>query len=181
MNFDTTHDAISLYVAKWLTKTCNFKISVANIRCKGFYEQPDVFAINSYGRSVVIEVKVSRSDFLNDKNKKFRKMDIGMGDYRIYCCMPGVVKDLNEIPEGWGLIEISGKNTPRFKILKGKKPSSSMNYRPNQRTKYFEKDIELEQRLLVSILNRSIMDGSNLQRYSDGTVYKELYLNEEIK
>lgn len=73
-------------------------------------ELPDVIAFDSR-TSTVIECKVSRSDFLKDKNKPFRiNANQGMGDYRFYCAPKGLIKQ-EELPRGWGLIEIlpSGK------------------------------------------------------------------------
>lgn len=56
--------------------------------------------------STLIECKVSRGDFLADKNKSFRiDPTKGMGDYRYYCCPKGMIgKD--ELPKGWGLLYI---------------------------------------------------------------------------
>ncbi|CAB4152186.1 hypothetical protein UFOVP585_59 [uncultured Caudovirales phage] len=73
-------------------------------------ELPDVIAFTAR-ESTVIECKVSRSDFLRDKNKPFRiNTNQGMGDYRFYCAPQGLIK-AEELPYGWGLIEIlpSGK------------------------------------------------------------------------
>jgi len=68
-------------------------------------ELPDVIAFTTRD-STVIECKVSRSDFLKDKNKPFRiNANQGMGDYRFYCAPKGLIKQ-EELPRGWGLIEI---------------------------------------------------------------------------
>ena len=49
-------------------------------------EIPDVIGFDK-DRSTVIEVKVSRADFLKDMKKSFRKNpNSGMGDTRYYCC-----------------------------------------------------------------------------------------------
>lgn len=54
--------------------------------------------------SELIEVKVSRGDFLSDKKKSFRdRPHEGMGDLRYYFCPKGLIKP-EEVPEGWGLI-----------------------------------------------------------------------------
>lgn len=76
-------------------------------------EQPDVIAWRS-NASLVIEVKVSRSDFLAEKKKPFRKNPkLGMGDWRFYLSPPGVIQQ-NDLPEGWGLLHIldNGKIEP---------------------------------------------------------------------
>jgi len=73
-------------------------------------ELADVIGFQSR-HSVIIECKVSRSDFLADMKKSFRAApDKGMGDYRYYCCPKGLIKP-EELPIGWGLLYIypSGK------------------------------------------------------------------------
>jgi hypothetical protein len=60
-------------------------------------------------RSVVIECKVSRSDFLADADKPFRmKPDEGLGCERFYMAPSGVIR-LEEVPADWGLLEYSRK------------------------------------------------------------------------
>lgn len=72
-------------------------------------ETPDVFGWN-YWASVLIEVKVSRSDFMADKKKPFRqKPEQGIGEFRYYFCPEGMIKT-EELPEHWGLLyEKEGK------------------------------------------------------------------------
>lgn len=70
-----------------------------------------------YGNSVVVEAKASRSDFLADKAKPHRKGGWGMGLRRYYMAPRGIVFP-DEIPEGWGYLELRGKGTGRVhKIL----------------------------------------------------------------
>lgn len=74
-------------------------------------ELPDVFGWN-YWTSVLIEVKVSHSDFLADFKKEFRKNpEKGLGEHRYYCCPKGVITP-EELPKKWGLLyEENGKIT----------------------------------------------------------------------
>ena len=56
--------------------------------------------------TIVIEVKVSRSDFLADKKKAFRvNPEEGMGNFRYYLCPEGLIRE-SDLPERWGLIEV---------------------------------------------------------------------------
>lgn len=72
------------------------------------HEIPDIIGFAS-GSSTIIEVKISRSDFLKDKKKSFRYIpQLGMGNYRFYACPDGLIKE-SEIPENWGLIYINKK------------------------------------------------------------------------
>lgn len=77
-------------------------------------EHPDVIGFAGWGHSVLIEVKTSRSDFLCDKNKSFRKSpELGMGKHRYYICPKGLIKK-EELPTGWGLIYVDENNKPRL-------------------------------------------------------------------
>lgn len=58
--------------------------------------------------SILVEAKVSRQDFREDLKKHFRYSASGMGDWRFYLVPQGLVT-VNELPEGWGLLELSGR------------------------------------------------------------------------
>lgn len=79
-------------------------------------ENCDIWATNGY-ESVVVEVKVSRTDFLRDKKKPH--MQPGMehlltGNYRYYLTPEGVVGE-GDLPEGYGLLVWDGKKISRVK------------------------------------------------------------------
>lgn len=67
-----------------------------------------------YGRSVLIECKVSRSDFLVDAKKPHRIIGTGPGEERYYMTPKGMLST-EEIPEGWGLLEVEGKTVAKVK------------------------------------------------------------------
>src|SRR5437899_3045749 len=68
-------------------------------------EIPDAIGWKGLNRSVVIECKATRSDFLADASKSFRlKPEEGLGRERFYMAPSGVI-GLEELPEGWGLLE----------------------------------------------------------------------------
>lgn len=74
----------------------------------GTGELPDAIGFRN-GVSVIIEVKVSRSDFLADKKKHFRvKAESGMGDWRFFLCPPNLIKP-EDLPDGWGLLYAHNK------------------------------------------------------------------------
>lgn len=67
-------------------------------------EEPDVLGWYDIWTHLV-EVKATRSDFLADKKKPFRTpAKLGMGDYRWYFTIDGVVKPEDQLPPGWGLV-----------------------------------------------------------------------------
>lgn len=72
-----------------------------------------------YGRagSVIVEAKISRSDFLADANKSHRiHPGKGMGSYRYYLAPAGIIK-VDELPAKWGLIEVNHRG--HLKVLAG--------------------------------------------------------------
>lgn len=71
-------------------------------------ECPDAFGFGA-GTTQLIEVKVSRSDFLSDKNKYWRKNpEYGIGKFRSYLCPEGLIKE-TDLPKYWGLLWINNK------------------------------------------------------------------------
>ncbi|AFE86388.1 hypothetical protein FDH27_gp061 [Vibrio phage SSP002] len=101
---DSEHSQLCLLAKKWILKN-GFGVAIDD-RMKAACdtgEQPDAMGWNA-SVSIVIEVKTSRSDFLADKNKKFRANPrLGMGDWRFYLCPKGLISK-DEVPEGWGLL-----------------------------------------------------------------------------
>lgn len=80
--------------------------------CTWDTESPDVWALGAWN-TVIVEVKVSRSDFLADRKKRWRSDDAEKacrqaGNLRWYLCPEGVIKP-DELPEKWGLLYWDGK------------------------------------------------------------------------
>ena len=66
-------------------------------------ETPDIFGVDGY-KSVLIEVKMSKTDFKNDARKKFRKEgNKALGQQRYYLC-PEELLNPDEMPKNWGLL-----------------------------------------------------------------------------
>lgn len=68
-------------------------------------ESPDVFGIGADGLTYLIECKVSRADFLSDRNKPHRSADLHLGTYRWFCAPSGIIQP-HELPGGWGLVQV---------------------------------------------------------------------------
>lgn len=110
-----THKELTERAVKWLKRhSNNTKIpncstiasEIASNTTSG--EIPDVLGW-CYWTSVLIETKVSRSDFLRDFKKPFRQFaDIGMGEFRYYICPKDLIK-VEEVPEDWGLLYCNEK------------------------------------------------------------------------
>lgn len=73
-------------------------------------EVPDAIGWKNMCRSVVVECKISRTDFLADANKPFRTApDEGLGCERFYLAPPRMISP-SELPRYWGLLEYAGRN-----------------------------------------------------------------------
>ena len=98
------HDQLCMKAAKFL-KNNGFAVSFDDRfeAATGSGEIPDAMGFRN-GVSCLVEVKVSRSDFLKDKSKRFRiNPELGMGDWRFYLCPPDLIR-VEELPAGWGLL-----------------------------------------------------------------------------
>jgi len=72
-------------------------------------EVPDVIGWKASCRSVLVECKVSRSDFLADAQKPFRLApEEGLGSKRLYMAPAGIIAQ-HELPRHWGLLECHGR------------------------------------------------------------------------
>ncbi len=72
-------------------------------------EVPDAIGWKGFCRSVLVECKVSRADFLADTEKPFRhKPEEGLGSERFYLAPPGLIAQ-KELPRHWGLLECTRK------------------------------------------------------------------------
>jgi len=73
-------------------------------------EMPDAIGWKRACHSVLIECKISRADFLADREKPFRqKSQLGMGCERFYLGQAGLLRP-QELPHGWGLLEIRNRS-----------------------------------------------------------------------
>ena len=78
-------------------------------------EMPDAIGWKKACHSVLVESKVSRGDFLADRDKPFRqKPELGVGCERYYLAPRGLIR-IEELPAGWGLLEVSGRDIARMK------------------------------------------------------------------
>jgi hypothetical protein len=129
-----THEKLVKKARAWLLREHGLVISeMASIG-----EQADAIGFSKY--STLIECKTSRADFLADLKKYFRRSpEAGMGDARYYFTPPGLIRR-EELPAGWGLLELHGERI--YKVAEAKS---------------VPKDHRAEMGLLVSALRR--LDG----------------------
>ena len=110
----TEHDRLVQRAERWLLKTKGCAFALTDRMGTINQEQPDAIGwMNLDMRSLLVEVKVSRSDFLADKGKKFRRYPtLGMGDWRYYLCPPGVMAP-DELRDGGRARVPGGRRAPR--------------------------------------------------------------------
>lgn len=104
-----THKQLVEIAYRWVLKNGSVGIAFKELKSLS-NEIPDVIGFGGW-HSILIECKVSRSDFLSDKKKPHRAK--GMGDWRFYCCPKGLIK-VSELPEKWGLIYVDEKRKARI-------------------------------------------------------------------
>lgn len=120
------HRALCVLAVEWL-KRAHSKggpgCSIAMHEVSGHVSTEIVDAIGFRSRrpgghgSTVVEVKVTRSDFLADRQKRHRACpDDGMGAFRYYMAPEGVIA-LSDLPAKWGLLEVD-KNL-RIRVRRG--------------------------------------------------------------
>lgn len=106
-----THHQLVHAASRWLRghERCPIVLTEFTSAVK---EIPDAIGWRRGGRiSILIECKVSRSDFLRDKEKPHRKFGkIALGQERLYMAPMGLIS-VDELPRGWGLLEVSENGT----------------------------------------------------------------------
>jgi len=103
-------------------------------------EMPDAIGWKRACRSVLVECKVSRADFLADRAKPFRqKPETAVGCERFYFAPAGLIR-ADELPNGWGLLEAHNR---RIEIV-----------RPSKKNLRTEEGFRCEMNLLLASLRR---------------------------
>ncbi len=103
-------------------------------------EMPDAIGWKRACHSVLVECKVSRADFLAEREKPFRqKPELGVGCERFYLVPAGLIRP-DELLPGWGLLELQNR---KIKTLR----HSARNHRTSTGFSY-------EMNLLLASLRR---------------------------
>lgn len=103
-----THEKLVSFAVAWLRRYRCGVILSEQVCVSG--EVPDAIGWKKACHSVLVECKVSRADFLADREKPFRqKCESGVGCERYYLAPRGLI-GVEELPRGWGLIEVSGRD-----------------------------------------------------------------------
>ena len=111
--FPVTHAKLILLAVAWLRRyRCGVVLSEQ--ACVSG-EMPDAIGWKKACHSVLVECKVSRADFLVDREKPFRqKPENGVGCERFYLVPKGLIR-VEELRPGWGLLELCGREIEKLK------------------------------------------------------------------
>lgn len=96
-----THSALCERAARWL-KSKQGCVFACHELVAATGEIPDAIGFKAWA-SYLVEVKMSRADFLRNGKKRHQQQERGMGNFRWFLCPPGIIKP-EELPERWGLI-----------------------------------------------------------------------------
>jgi len=111
-----THAQLVERARKWLEKVHGNKFAcgvvLKEFSCR-VSEIPDVIGFSA-DRSILIECKVSRADFLRDKHKPHRHYIKKLGTLRYYLTLPNVACP-EDIENGWGLLYATDKKITEVK------------------------------------------------------------------
>lgn len=119
MSYQPTHQELVLRAEKWLKNKCNIVLADPYTQSVN-HEWPDAIGWKVYKkRSLLIECKVTRADFLADKNKQHIVVpSVGMGDQRYYMCPPDLIHP-SDLKPWFGLLWCYPK-----KVICKQKPNS---------------------------------------------------------
>ncbi|MDR6218732.1 hypothetical protein [Deinococcus soli (ex Cha et al. 2016)] len=114
---EATHAQLVQVAHRWLTTRGACDFAFAEFGNNTTAEKPDVLGFLDIDHTVLIEVKISRSDFLADARKPWRQRpEEGMGDWRYYLTPPGLLR-AEELPRNWGLLEAGPRGVRLVKPL----------------------------------------------------------------
>lgn len=118
-----THSELNAIAVKWLLRAQSAKgpscqVAFQEVSDTTGRERCDAWGWSwSYPQcSVLVEVKVSRSDFLADRKKPHRQEGRGVGTYRYFMCPEGLI-NIEDLPERWGLLWVNKRG--HVKIMAG--------------------------------------------------------------
>jgi len=103
-----SHEFLVDRAVDWLRRGYRCGIILSEQYC-ATGEVPDAIGWKGNCRSVLVECKSTRADFLADRDKPFRlRPEEGIGCERFYLAAAGLIA-ASELPPGWGLLECTGR------------------------------------------------------------------------
>ncbi len=134
------HQQLVRLAEQWLRRNYRCGIVLSEQSCASG-ETPDVIGWKGKCQSVLVECKVSRADFLADREKPFRKNpELGLGCERLYLTPAGLIA-ADELPAKWGLLECKGREV-------------CLVIKPGRHSQRSQEGLMLEMNLLLASLRR---------------------------
>ena len=99
-----THQELVSLAVRWLTGSQHCGVVLAEISTSAM-ENPDAIGWQAH-KSILVECKASRSDFLAQKNKPCVRVGRLVGNERYFLCERGVIRPEDLEGTGYGLIYV---------------------------------------------------------------------------
>ena len=161
-----THSRLVDDAVRWLRSKyrCGIVLSEQSC-CSG--EIPDAIGWKGRNHSVVVECKLSRSDFLIDADKAWRAhSECALGCERFYLAPAGLIA-CSELPIGWGLLEIRGREVRT--VQKSKKNLRSPEGLANEMNLLLSSLRRVEVRIEPQTITDFLKWKNRMARYNGGT------------
>ncbi len=121
-----THAELVRAAADWVRRR-RYRVVLEDVQATCVSEQPDCIGWKTNGASILVECKSSRSDFLRDRKKSWRRdAERGMGYERYYAVSSLSVTGHDYDAGGWGLLLVTGR---KVVVLKKSGPFTKRNER----------------------------------------------------
>jgi hypothetical protein len=157
-----SHADLCEVAKKWLCRSNSqggHGCGVALSECRSGWtgEMPDAIGFRSVDigitETVLVEVKVSRADFLADAKKPHRAHGQGLGLFRYFMCPAGLIQP-DEVPDKWGLLWVSPRGSVVAKSGPVAESRNCGNFRELAEPWKHPRDTDREMWLLVRVMAR---------------------------
>lgn len=157
-----SHSDLCHIAKRWLLRSssangAHCKIAYTEVGALYNNEKADAWGYNfDYNFTVVVEAKVSRSDFLSDHKKPHRNGQVdGMGDFRYYICPENLIMP-EDLPPKWGLLWVNRRG--HVKVIAGHVLSGNVLGRASKDSEIFSRwghsvNLVAEQRMMGHLMS----------------------------
>jgi hypothetical protein len=154
-------------------------------------EMPDAIGWKRACHSVLVECKISRADFLADRDKPWRrKPETGVGCERFYLAPKGLIQ-VDELPSGWGLLECRSRKVEMVRAAaKNLRTAVGFRYEMNLLLASLRRvEIRIEPQTITEFLkwknrmveyNRGLMPEGIVPAEREGNVFLEALTSDKI-
>jgi hypothetical protein len=154
-------------------------------------EMPDAIGWKRACHSVLVECKISRTDFLADREKPWRrKPETGVGCERFYLTPKGLIR-VDELPGGWGLLECRNRKVEMVRAAgKNLRAAVGFRYEMNLLLASLRRvEIRIEPQTITDFLkwknrmadyNRGLMPEGIVPAEREGNVFLEALTSDKI-